>query len=177
MNWVDFALIGAAAAFAWAGWRSGLAASLVRLAGVVLAVAVAGAWHDRVLVDLALVSEAPTGWARAATFAVLMAAVIAAGWFAGQVARGMAKALMLGWADAGGGAVLGLLFAVLATQALIAIVVIAPISELRDAVAGSAIGSAMMETAPLVEALLPAEFDAAIVEFVEEARARASAAG
>ena len=140
MTWVDWAIVAVAAAFALAGWRTGLIAMLVWAVSVVAGIAVAGAWHGRVLVDLAFLEEPPTGWLRVAAFAVLFGAVLLAGAFAAHWARGAAKALMLGWADGAGGAVVGLAFALLAMQALAAAVVLAPVPEGAGAAGGFAGG-------------------------------------
>ena len=173
MTWVDWAIIAVAAAFALAGWRTGLIAMLVWAASVVAGVAIAGAWHGRVLVDLAFLEEPPTGWLRVAAFAVLFGAVMLAGAFAAHWARGAAKTLMLGWADGAGGAVVGLAFALLAMQALAAAVVLAPVPEARELLADSRAGGLMLDAAPAVQALLPAEFDTAISEFAATVRERA----
>ena len=174
MSWVDWAIIGIAAAFALTGWRTGLVAMLVWAASVAAGIAVAGAWHGRVLVDLAFLEEPPSGWLRVGMFAVLLGAVMLAGAFAAHWAKGAAKSLMLGWADAAGGAVVGLAFALLAMQALIAAIVLAPVPEARELLADSEAGRLMLDAAPAVRALLPAEFDAALAEFASAARERAA---
>ena len=175
MHWIDLIVLGVVIAFAAAAWRTGLAAGATMLLAGVIGAAAAGAWHERVLVDLAIVEGEPAGWMLTASFSVLLAAVLAVGAFAARSARGLTKAMLLGPMDSAGGAIVGVLAAALIVQAVMAILLLAPIPPARDALAESVSGRWMMEAAPVVRALLPEQFDAALAEFAEAVGERGSA--
>ena len=164
MHWLDLAIVVVVGALALSAWRMGFLRGGVVLASIAVGVVLAGRFHERALIDLAI-TESPGAEMRAGAFLFILFAAIAAGAVAGHLLKSTASLLMLGWADRSAGAVFGFLFGVLLVQAVIAIVVLAPFASAREAVGESVIGSAMLENAPLVRALLPEEFDTAIREF------------
>ena len=175
MHWIDLAVLGVVIAFAAAAWRTGLAAGVTMLLAGAIGAAVAGAWHERVLVDLAIVEGEPAGWMLTASFSVLLAAVLAAGAAAARLARGLTKAVMLGPMDSGGGAIVGVLAAVVVVQAVMAVLVLAPIPAAEEALAESVSGRWMLDAVPVVRTLLPEQFDAALAEFAEATGERGTA--
>ena len=173
LNWLDFVIIAIVAVSVIHAWRTGFVRGAVGLLAVAVGVFLAGAYHERVILDLAIATE-PTAEMKVASFGVILAVVVLAGWIAGNFLKGAAEVLMLGWADRSAGAVFGLLFAVLLVQAAMAIVVVAPIEATHETVADSAIGRLMLDNVPVVRALLPSDFDLGIQRFaaqVEQARA------
>ncbi len=149
------------------GWRMGILRASVALLAIVLGVVLAGMYHERVFVDLAIV-DAPSGAMQAGSFAVILALVSVGGYVVGTFLRGFASLLLLGWADRAAGGLFGVLFGLLLAQAVIAIVVFAGLDDAEGEIGGSVVGWAMMDNAPVVRALLPSEFDLAIQEFVSE---------
>ena len=176
-NWLDFVIIAILAVSTIHAWRTGFLRGAVRLLAVVGGVLLAGAYHERVILDLAIATE-PTPEMRLASFGVILAVVVLAGWIAGNFLKGAAEVLMLGWADRSAGALFGFLFAALLVQAAMAIVVVEPFAAAHETVADSAIGRVMLDNVPVVRALLPSDFDLGIQQFVAEvAAARASLDG
>ena len=167
LSWIDLAIAGGSLLIALIGWRMGILRSAVALLAIVVGVVLAGMYHERVIVDLAI-SEAPSGAMRLASFAVILGLVIVGGAVVGSVLRGVASVLLLGWADSASGAVFGVLFGLVLAQAVIAIVVLAGLDDARGAIGESVLGWRMLENVPIVRALLPAEFDLAIQQFVAE---------
>ena len=167
LNWLDFVIIAILAVSTIHAWRTGFVRGSVRLLAVVGGVILAGAYHERVILDLAIATE-PSAEMKVASFGVILAVVVLAGWIAGNFLKGAAELLMLGWADRSAGALFGLFFAVLLVQAVMAIIVVAPIEAAHETVADSAIGRLMLDHVPVVRALLPSDFDLGIQRFVAE---------
>lgn len=174
LNGLDLIILGSALALGFWGFRLGLVRASVALLAVVVGVLLAGAYHERVFVDLAL-SDEPSGAMLIASFTVILSLVIVGGYVVGGLLRGIAALLLLGWADRAAGGLFGLLFALLLAQALIAIVVLAGVEDPDGVIGSSVIGREMMQNTPVVRALLPSEFDLAIQQFVAEVDALRSA--
>lgn len=169
-NWLDFVLIAILVVSVIHAWRTGFLRGAVLLLAVAGGVVLAGAYHERVILDLAIATD-PSPEMLVASFGVILAVVVVAGWLAGNFLKGAAELLMLGWADRSAGALFGLFFAVLLIQAAMAIVVVAPIDAAHQTVADSAIGRVMLDHVPVVRALLPSDFDLGIQRFVAEVEA------
>ena len=167
LGWVDIVIMGVAIGIGVWGWRTGILRTGVALLAVVVGVFLAGAYHERVFLDLAI-SEDPSGEMRVASFAVILALVSLGGYVIGTFLRGIASVLLLGWADRSAGALFGVLFGLVVAQAVIAIVVLAGLDGAEGAIGDSLLGWVMMDNAPVVRALLPSEFDLAIQQFVSE---------
>ncbi len=165
MHWLDITIAVIVALPALAGWRLGFVRKAVLLLAVSVGVAVAGAYHERVIIDLAI-AETPTAEMRFASFAAIVAVVVVLGAVAGLLLRGAAGLLMLGWADRSAGLVFGAAVGVLIVQALIAVAIYAPLPGASAEVGQSRLGAVMMDNVPVVRALLPGSFDLAIHEFL-----------
>lgn len=167
LNVVDLVIIAVAIGIGVWGWRTGILRAGVALLAIVLGVVLAGAYHERVFIDLAI-SESPSGSMQAASFFVILALVSLLGYVIGAFLRGLASLLLLGWADRAAGGIFGVLFGLLLVQAVFAIVVFAGLDDAAGLVGHSVIGWAMLENVPIVRALLPEQFDLAIQGFVAE---------
>ena len=175
LSWIDLVIVALAAGIGVWGWRLGILRAGVALIAIVLGVWLAGLYHERVFVDLAI-SDAPSGAARTASFVVILTLASVGGYMIATFLRGIASVLLLGWADRAAGALFGVMFGLLLAQATIAIVVFVGLDDATGEVGGSVLGWWMMENAPVVRALLPSEFDLAIQGFVSEVDALRSTA-
>ena len=167
LSWIDVAILAVAVGIGVWGWRMGILRAGVALLAIVVGVLLAGVYHERVFVDLAI-ADAPSGAMQAGSFAVILSLVSVGGYVVGTFLRGLASLLLLGWADRAAGGLFGVLFGLLLVQAVIAIVVFAGLDDAEGDIGESVVGWAMMDNAPVVRALLPSEFDLAIQEFVSE---------
>ncbi len=167
LSWIDWAIVVLALGVGLWGWRLGILRAGVALVAIVVGVQLAGMYHENVFIDLAI-DESPSGVMQAASFGAILIFVSVVGYVIGTLLRGLASALMLGWADRSAGAVFGVLFGLVLAQAAIAIVVFAGLDDADGQLGESVFGWVMMDNAPLVRALLPAQFDLAIQEFVAE---------
>lgn len=166
MHWLDIVIVVAILLLAALGWRIGFLRNAVVLVAAIVGVVLAGAYHERVIVDLAI-SENPTAQMRFASFIAIVLVLLLLGGLAGAFLRGAASVLMLGWADRAAGLVFGALAALLIIQALIAIAVAAPLPGAPEELGQSEIGRRLMDNIPVVRALLPEAFDIAIGEFLD----------
>lgn len=166
MHWLDIVIIVAILLIAALGWRIGFLRNAVVLIAVVVGVVLAGSFHERVIVDLAI-SDDPTPQMRFASFVAIVLVVVLLGAVAGAFLRGAAGVLMLGWADHAAGLIFGALAALLILQALIAVAVAAPLPGAPEQIGQSEIGARMMDNIPVVRALLPESFDIAIRDFLD----------
>ena len=175
LGWVDLVILAVAVAVGAWGWRMGILRAGVLLLAVVVGALLAGMYHERVFVDLAI-AEAPSGTMLAASFIAILSLVTIGGFALGAFLRGMAAVLLLGSADRVAGGLFGVLFGLLLAQAVIAIVTLTGLDDATGAIGGSVLGWAMLDNVPVVRALLPSAFDLAIQEFVAEVDALRSTA-
>ncbi|MCY3733016.1 MAG: CvpA family protein [Chloroflexi bacterium] len=164
LNVLDVVIVVVAAGIGFWGWRMGILRASVALLAIVVGVVVAGLYHERVFVDLAI-AETPSGTMKAASFSLILTLVSVGGYILGTFLRGVATVLLLGWADRAAGGLFGVLFGLLLMQATFAMLVYAGLGHVDGVVGQSAIGMAMLDNAPVVRALLPSEFDLAIQSF------------
>lgn len=167
LDWIDLVIVAVAIGIGVWGWRIGILRACVALLAIVVGVLLAGMYHERVFVDLAI-AETPSGAMRTASFIVILGLVSLGGYMIGTFLRGLASVLLLGWADRAAGALFGVLFGLLLAQATIAIVVLAGLDDANGEIGKSVIGWAMMDNVPVVRALLPSDFDLAIQQFVAD---------
>ena len=167
LTWIDLAILALALAVGFWGWRLGILRAGVALISVAVGVVLAGLYHERVFVDLAI-DDAPSGLMRTASFGVILALASVGGYLAGIFLKGAAAVLLLGWADRAAGALFGVIFGLMLAQAAIAIVVLAGLDHAQGEIGQSLLGWFMLDNAPVVRALLPAEFDLAIQQFVAD---------
>lgn len=167
LNELDLVILAVAVGIGLWGWRLGILRAGVALLAIVVGVVVAGLYHERVFVDLAI-AEFPSGGMKAASFFLILTLVGVGGYIIGTFLRGVASVLLLGWADRVAGGVFGLMFGLLLVQSIFAMLVYAGLGRAEGLVGQSAIGMAMLENVPVVRALLPSEFDLAIRGFAAE---------
>ena len=90
MHWLDIVIIVAVLLIAALGWRIGFLRNAVVLIAVVVGVVLAGSFHERVIVDLAI-SDDPTPQMRFASFVAIVLVVVLLGAVAGAFLRGAAR--------------------------------------------------------------------------------------
>ena len=164
MNWLDFLIIAIVGWFTVAAFLSGFIRETVGLAAVLLGVLLAGLFHDNLAENFQIFVDDETG-TRVVAFLTIFAIVAVAGWAVSLFLRSTANLLMLGWADRAAGAFFGFLKGIVVVQAITVIFILQPALGMDSAIADSLIGAFFLDNAPVVRALLPAEFDAALQDF------------
>ncbi len=164
MNWLDFLILALIAWFTLTAYLSGLIRETVALAAVVLGVVLAGLFHDDVARNLATLGGGGAG-AEVGAFLGIFVTVALLGWIASRFLRKIAHLFLLGWADHAAGALFGFIKGIVIIQAVTIIFVLQPTFGMADVIADSTIGSFFLDTTPVVRALLPGNFDAALQDF------------
>ena len=164
MNWLDFLIIAVVAWFTVAAYLSGFIRETVGLAAVLLGVVLAGLFHDNLADNLQIFIDDETG-TRIIAFLLIFAIVAVGGWVISMLLRTTASLLMLGWADRAAGALFGFAKGILIVQAITVIFVLQPALGIDSVIADSVIGAFFLDSAPVVGALLPGEFDSALRDF------------
>lgn len=164
LNWLDFLIIAIVGWFTVAAYLSGFIRETVGLAAVLVGVLAAGFFHDNLADNFQIFVDDETG-TRVVAFLTIFALVAAAGWALSLFLRSTANLLMLGWADRFAGAFFGFLKGILVVQAITVIFILQPVLGMDGAIADSTIGSFFLDSAPVVTALLPGEFDSAVEGF------------
>lgn len=141
---------------AFAGVRKGIVGMLLPLAGLVLGVLLAG-WYYQTLAERVFHSQASSSQIISFVLIVL-AAVIVASLAAYLVGRSLSL-MHLGWLNGLLGGVLGILVAMVAWGAILALFVSFPALVPEGLVRDSFLASLIVGRFPLLLALLPQEFD------------------
>ncbi|GBD14827.1 Colicin V production protein [bacterium HR25] len=164
MNWLDAVIILILAWFTINAFRAGLVREVVTLAGIVLALGIAGFYYDNLAQDVLLFINNDIS-ARVVAFLLLFASVFLISQLVAFLLRGLVAILMLGWADHLAGTVLGFLKGLIIVEALLILFVTYPRLGLEDAIRGSALAPIFLDFAPVLLRLLPGEFRDAVNAF------------
>jgi membrane protein required for colicin V production len=155
MNWLDIIILILVVIATVIGLKVGLIKALLSLAGVVVGVILAGRYYSAVAEQLTFISQPSI--AKIAAFAIILIVVMIIAAVLASLIKWAISAMMLGWVNRLGGAVFGLVLGMIFCGALLTIwVKYAGISGLLHE---SALTDLLLDSFPLVLALLPAEFD------------------
>ncbi len=155
MSWLDIILIIILIIPTLIGLKIGVIKALLSLAGIVVGVVLAGRYSDSLAGVLPFISD--SGWAKIVAFAIIVIVVMIIASVLAAVIKWFASAILLGWVNRLGGAVLGFIVGAVFCGALLTMWV--KFLGIGDAVAGSALANVLLDGFPIVLALLPAEFD------------------
>lgn len=173
MDWVSIVIVAVVGLLTWRAFRRGFLRELVGLGALILAVPLAGVFHDDMIPKVEPIVDNATGAALLSFLAILLGVIVGGQLIAWLLRRGV-DALNLGGADRLAGAAFGLLQGLLLCQVLLIALVIFPSPDLRTAIEDSALAGQMLEVAPLALAILPDGFRETVdqflrgVEFIEE---------
>ena len=154
MNWLDIFILVALVVPAFVGLKRGLIKSALSLAGIIIGVITAGNFYQSLSGILTFISNEDI--ANTVAFILILVAVMVLATMLARLLKFAARAVMLGWVDHVGGAVFGFLLGAILWGALLATWVKFFGSGL---VTESFLADMLLDTFPLVLALLPSEFD------------------
>jgi len=157
MSWLDLVIVVVLAIAAFLGLRIGIIKAVLSLAGVIVGVVLAGRYYTPLADVLPFFSETSTA-AKIVAFAIILIGVMVVAAVAARFLKWAASAIMLGWVNHLGGAVLGLVLGGIFCGALLAIWV--KWLGAGDTITGSMIAPILLDKFPMVLGLLPDEFDA-----------------
>jgi membrane protein required for colicin V production len=155
MNWLDIVIIVVVVIAALVGLRVGIIKTLLSVAGVVVGVVLAGRFSPWLGGRLTFISS--TGVAKVAAFAIILVVVIIIFLVAAVLLNKILSAMLLGWVNRLGGAVLGLFLAEVFCGAVLTMWVkfLGAGSTVQDSV----MARFLLDSFPVVLGLLPSDFD------------------
>jgi membrane protein required for colicin V production len=154
MNWLDIIIIIVVAISIFMGLKAGIIKVLFMLAGGIIGVVLAGRFSDSLADKLSFISD--SNIAGIVAFVIILLAVMIIAMILAMVIHKIVSAVLLGWVDHLGGAVLGLILGAIFCGAALAMWV--RYQGISDAVTGSALANFLLDKFPVVLGLLPSEF-------------------
>ena len=165
MNWLDIAIIIIIVAFVVTAYRAGLTREVITLISVIIGIIIAGQLYDNLTTDVLVFMDDRDG-ADAVSFLVLFGAVYLFGQILAYTLKTGASLLMLGWANHIGGAVFGLLKALIVIEVLLIVFAAYPELKMDGPVAGSELAPYFIEDVDWVQWILPGNFDERVDQFL-----------
>jgi membrane protein required for colicin V production len=155
MNWLDIVILVLILIPTLIGLKTGLIKALFTVAGMIVGVVLAGRFSESLGGSLTFISD--PGWARVAAFAIILIAVMIIASILAAVIKWVISAVLLGWVNRLGGAVLGFIMGFIFCGALLTMWV--NFLGIGSTVADSVLADMLLDGFPVILALLPSEFD------------------
>jgi membrane protein required for colicin V production len=155
MNWLDIAIIILLIVPAFIGLKTGIIKILLTVAGLIVGVILAGRFSTWLGGKMTFISD--PGIAKVAAFALILIVVLVLATVLAALIKKFASALLLGWINRLGGAVLGLALGVIFCGALVTMWV--NFLGAGSTIENSAMAKFLLDTFPIVLGLLPKDFD------------------
>jgi uncharacterized membrane protein required for colicin V production len=169
MNWLTIVILVVLAFLTFRAYQNGFIREIVSLSAVILAIPIAGLFYERMATKVhPIVDSVPL--ANLISFLAIMGGVIIGGQVASYLLKGTVQALNLGAIDHSAGAIFGFIKGVVACQTILIALVVFPKPDLQDEIDDSPLARGLVDTAPLVLAILPSGFDHAVHLFLTTAR-------
>jgi membrane protein required for colicin V production len=155
MNWLDIVIIVLIAVPTFIGLKVGIIKALFTAAGVIVGVVLAGRLADSLAGALTFISD--QGIAKVVAFAIILIVVMIIATVAAKLVKWAISAVLLGWVNRLGGAILGLVLGFIFCGAVLTMWV--NYLDISGVVAESILAGLLLNGFPVVLGLLPAEFD------------------
>ncbi len=120
MNWVDIVIIIYLCLSVLSGFMQGLIRTVLSIIGLIVGIILAAHFYKQLGDILTFISNKNV--ADVVAFIIILLVVIGIAAFIAWILRSLIKAIMLGWVDKIGGAVLGLILGALSISAFLAII-------------------------------------------------------
>lgn len=153
MNWLDIVILVIIAIPTFIGLRVGIVKTLLILVGGIVGIVLAGRFSTQ-LGDA--ISSEP--WANILAFAIILLAVLLIAAVIAKLIKWVLSAILLGWVNRLGGAILGFVLGAFFCAAILTMWVNFQGSA-GDTIKGSPLASFLVDGFPFVLGLLPPEFD------------------
>ncbi|MGK2965594.1 MAG: CvpA family protein [Tepidiformaceae bacterium] len=167
MNWVSIVLLAVIGWMTWRAYSTGFIRELVSLGAVIIAVPVAGILYDDLGVKIEPIVDSPN-LANLIGFLGILFGVVIAGMVVAHLLKRTVTLLNLGWADDWAGAAFGFLKAVVLCQVVLLALVVFPKPDVRDDINDSFVAGALLDSAPVMLALLPGRFEDGLDRFLDQ---------
>jgi membrane protein required for colicin V production len=155
MNWLDILIIIFIVVPAFIGLKAGIIKALFTVVGVIVGVVLAGRFSDSFAGALAFISD--PGIAKVVAFAIILVAMMIVAGVAAKLVKWAVSAVLLGWVDRLGGAILGVIMGMVFCGAVLTMWV--NYLDINSVIEESNLAGFLLNGFPVVLGLLPAEFD------------------
>jgi membrane protein required for colicin V production len=155
MNWLDIVITIILVINLFIGLKAGLIKMVISFAGLILGIFLAGHYYQVTADKLTFISSDKA--AEIAAYVVILFVVMIVAAIIAWLLSKMASAIMLGWLNRLGGAILGLIMAGIFVGAILAIWV--KYGGGSNIIINSFLAGFLLDKFPFVLALLPGEFD------------------
>ncbi len=155
MNWLDIIIIVLIIVPGFIGLKAGIIKALFTVAGIIVGVVLAGRLSDSLGGALTFISD--PGIARVVAFAIILVVVMIVATIAAKLVKWAISAVLLGWVNRLGGAILGLFLGMIFCGAVLTMWV--KYLGISSVVEESVLAGVLLNGFPIVLGLLPAEFD------------------
>jgi membrane protein required for colicin V production len=153
MNWVDIIIIVYLCLSVLTGFMEGLIRTVLSIIGLIVGIILASHFYKQFGNVLTFISN--KNWANIVAFIIILVAVMIIAAIIGQILRSIIKAIMLGWVDKVGGAVIGLILGALSISAFLAVIVK---YDTATVITNSKLAGFFLNKFPLVLKFMPSEF-------------------
>ncbi len=164
MNWLDAVMMGAIIWFTFSAFQAGFIRETVTVVAAIIGVILAGLFYKDLADDVLLFIDNEQ-LARIIAFGIIFGATALAGQLTALVLKPTAALLQLGIFDQLAGAGFGFAKAMVFIQIFLLIFVTYPRWGMDDAIDGSFIGTLIVENVPVLEQVLPSEFEIGVDDF------------
>jgi membrane protein required for colicin V production len=154
MNWFDIVIIIVIAIPTFIGLKAGIVKALFIVVGGIVGIVLAGRYSDQLATAF---SESPEDWMKVVAFAVILLVVLIIASIAAKLVKWALSAVLLGWVNSLGGAILGFILGAFFCAAVLTMWV--KYMGAGDILTGSALASFLLDGFPIALGLFPAEFD------------------
>ena len=164
MNWLDAAIIAAIIWFTFSAFQAGFIRETVTIVAAVIGVILAGLFYKDLADDVLIFIDNETV-ARIAAFGIVFAATALAGQMIALILKPTVALFQLGVFDQLAGAAFGFTKALVFVQIFLLVFITYPKWGLEDTIADSFVGSLIVENVPVLERILPSEFEISVDNF------------
>ena len=155
MSWLDIVILILLVVPTLIGLKIGIIKALFTVVGIIVGIVLAGRFSESLGGSLTFISD--PGWAKIAAYAIILIVVMLIASVLATVLKNIASAVLLGWVNRLGGAVLGFVMGFFFCGALLSMWV--NFLGIGSTVSDSALANLLLDGFPIILALLPAEFD------------------
>jgi membrane protein required for colicin V production len=155
MHWLDIVILVLIVIPTLIGLRIGIIKALLTVAGTVVGVILAGRYYAALAEQLTFISE--PGLAKIAGFAIILIGVMIIAAVLASLIKWVVSVVMLGWVNKLGGAIFGFILGAIFCSALLTLWV--KYIGIAEPIYESFLATLLLDSFPVVLALLPAEFD------------------
>ena len=153
MNWVDIVIIIYLVLSVITGFTQGLIRTLLSIIGLIVGILLASHFYKQLGNVLTFISN--KDWANIVAFIIILVVVMGIAALVAILLRSLIKAIMLGWVDRLGGAVVGLILGALSVSAFLAIIVKYTNTSV---ITESKLAGFFLDKFPIILKFMPSEF-------------------